>query len=217
MDRAAAGAAELIGKQGEEVFMKSSVQVCLCMALAALAAVPAGASTFLYVPQEELVAQAQAVVQGRVVEVNSFWNRQGTAILTEAVVEVEDTLLGRDVSHVRLITFGGEVGGYGIEAHGFPTFRKGQRLLVFLEPARAGEDGAHRVLGYRQGQFEIRVNKRGEEVAVPAWEAAEQVRILKPDGTEAAAPRAIPLAQLKSRIRETAERAGRADVRPETR
>lgn len=186
--------------------MKRSMQVCLCMALAALAVVPAGASTFLFVPQEELVAKARSVVQGRVIEVQSFWNRQGTAILTEAVVEVEDTLLGREASLVRLITFGGEVGGYVIEAHGFPSFRKGQRLLVFLEPARAGEDGAHRVLGYRQGQFEIRTNKRGQEIAVPAWESAEQVRILKADGTEAAAPRAVPLAQLKSRIRDAARR-----------
>ena len=186
--------------------MKHLVQVCLCAVLAVLAAVPAGASTFLFVPQEELVAKAQSVVQGRVIEVQSFWNRQGTAIMTEAVVEVEDTLLGRETSHVRLITFGGEVGGYVIEAHGFPTFRKGQRLLVFLEPARAGEDGAHRVLGYRQGQFEIRANKRGQEIAVPAWEAAEQVRILKADGTEATAPRAVPLTQLKSQIREIARR-----------
>lgn len=185
--------------------MKRSMQVCLCAALAVLAAGAAGASTFLLVPREELVAQAQAVVQGRVIEVQSFWNRQGTAIMTEAVVEVEDTLLGPDRSHVRLITFGGEVGGYVIEAHGFPTFRKGQRLLVFLEPARAGEDGAHRVLGYRQGQFEIRTNKRGQEIAVPLWEAAEQVRILKRDGTEATAPRALPLAQLKSEIRQAAE------------
>jgi hypothetical protein len=186
--------------------MKRSMQACLCLALAVLAASAARASTFLYVSQEELAAQAQAVVQGRVVEVHSFWNRQGTAILTEAEVEVEDTLLGRERSHVRLITFGGEVGGYVIEAHGFPTFEKGQRLLVFLEPARAGEDGAHRVLGYRQGQFEIRTNKRGQEIAVPMWEAAEQVRILKRDGTEAAAPRAVPLAQLKNQIRAAAER-----------
>jgi hypothetical protein len=186
--------------------MKRSIQVYLCLALAVLAAGAAGASTFLYVPQEELAAQAQAVVQGRVVEVNSFWNRQGTAILTEAVVEVEDTLLGRERSHVRLVTFGGEVGGYVIEAHGFPTFQKGQRLLVFLEPARAGEDGAHRVLGYRQGQFEIRTNKRGQEIAVPMWEAAEQVRILKRDGTEATAPRAVLLTQLKSQILEAAKR-----------
>jgi len=190
--------------------MKRSLSVLLCAALA----VPASASTFLAMSQEELVAQADSVVQGRVVEVNSFWNKQGTVIVTEAVLEVEDTVLGRDRSHVRLVTFGGQVGDYRIEAHGFPTFEKGQRLLLFLEPARKDESGAHRVLGYRQGEFLIRQDRRGREIAVPAWEAAEQVRILRKDGTEAEAPRARVLDELKREIRETAGRVGRPDAGP---
>lgn len=188
--------------------MRHSAWVFLCLALA-VAAIPAGASTFLFVPQEDLVEQAESVVQGRVIDVQSFWNRQGTAILTEATVEVEDAVLGKVPSHVRLITFGGEVGGYRIDAHGFPTFAKGERLMVFLEPARAGEDGAHRVLGYRQGQFRIRKNKDGQEIAVPAWEGERGARVLKADGTEAEAPRPMGLGVLKRQIRETAERAGR--------
>ncbi len=185
--------------------MKRSLR--MTMGLCALAfVVPAAASTFLELSQEELVAQADSVVQGRVIEVQSFWNRQGTAIVTEAMVEVEETVLGRERSHVRLVTFGGEVGGYAIEAHGFPTFKKGQRLLVFLEPGRKGEDGAHRVLGYRQGEFEVRKDQRGREIAVPMWEAAERVRILKKDGSEAEAPRVRALDELKREIRETAGR-----------
>lgn len=194
--------------------MKRCWRTILCVAMAA--ALPAGASTFLEISRTELVRQAAAVVQGRVLEVHSFWNRQGTAIMTEAVLEVEDTVLGPDRSHVRLITFGGEVNGYTIEAHGFPTFEKGQRLLLFLEPALKSEDGAHRVLAYRQGEFEIRRDKQGRDVAVPTWEA-DQVRILKADGTPARVPRAVFLDELKNEIRNEAERVGRADVRPGTR
>lgn len=183
--------------------MKRSLLMLFC---AVALAMPAAASTFLEISQEELVAQADAVVQGRVIEVQSFWNKQGTAIVTEAVVEVEETVLGRERSHVRLVTFGGEVDGYVIEAHGFPTFRKGQRLLVFLEPQRKREDGAHRVLGYRQGELEIRQDRQGREIAVPMWEGAERVRILRKDGTEARAPRARALDELKREIRETARR-----------
>lgn len=186
--------------------MKRSLMILLC---ALALAVPAAASTFLELTQEELVAQADAVVQGRVIEVQSFWNKQGTAIVTEAVVEVEETVLGRERSHVRLVTFGGEVDGYVIEAHGFPTFRKGQRLLVYLEPQRKSEDGAHRVLGYRQGELEIRKDRQGREIAVPMWEGAERVRILRKDGTEAEAPRVRVLDELKREIRETAGRMGR--------
>jgi hypothetical protein len=189
--------------------MKHWIVVCAALALAAGA--PAGASTFLEVSHEELVEKADAIVQGRVIDVASFWNRQGTVIMTEAVVEVEDTILGRDRSHVRVVTFGGTVGDYRIVAEGFPTFEKGQRVLVFLEPARRGEDGAQRVLGYRQGEFDIRQDKEGREIAVAAWEA-DTVHIVRKDGTEAQAPRAMVLSELKSWIRETAARMGRPDA-----
>jgi hypothetical protein len=186
--------------------MKRCLWVFLCAALALGAT--ASASTFLEMSPEELVEQAHAVVQGRVIETASFWNRQGTVIMTEAVIEVEDTVLGRDRSHVRVVTFGGTVGDYRVVAEGFPTFEKGQRLLVFLEPARQGEDGAHRVLGYRQGEFEIRQDKQGREIAVASWEG-DTVRVLKKDGSEAQAPRAMALGEFKSWIRETAAKRGR--------
>lgn len=191
--------------------MKRIAGVLLCGALALVLASPAGASTFLRASMEDLAAKAEAVVQGRVLEVSSFWNREGTAILTEATFEVEDTVLGPDRSHLRLVTFGGEVGGLVIEAHGFPTFRQGQRLLLFLEKASANEDGAHRVLGYRQGEFEIRIDRLGREIAVPTWEA-DNVRILKRDGTEASVPLPVLLDELKSQIRDNAARAGRPDA-----
>src|SRR5262245_44005303 len=193
-------------EEEKEVSMKRTPWILLCGALAL--AMPSGASTFMAISQDELVGQAESVVQGRVIDVVSFWNREGTAIMTEAMLEVEDTLLGPDRSHVRLVTFGGEVGGLVIEAHGFPTFRKGQRLLLFLEPSRKSEDGAHRVLAYRQGELEIRKDAQGREWAVPTWEA-DNVRILKADGTPARVPRAVPLDEFKRQIRETAERAGR--------
>jgi hypothetical protein len=196
--------------------MQRTPGVLLCGALVLALVAPAAASTFRQISQEELVAGAAAVVQGRVVEVSSFWNREGTAIMTEAVLEIEETLLGPDRSHVRLVTFGGEVNGYVIEAHGFPTFAKGQRLLLFLEPARTKEEGAHRVLGYRQGEFEIRRDRQGREIAIATWEA-DHVRILKADGTPARAPRSVPLDGFKRQIRETAERVGRPDVRPQVR
>ena len=165
----------------------------------ALAAVPAAASTFLYLSQAELVGNAEAVVQGRIVEVHSFWNAERTAILTEATLEVEDTVVGAAPAYVNLRTFGGQVGNYRIEAHGFPTFELGERMLVFLEPER---DGAQKVLGYQQGQFHIR-----GEMAVPAFGTG--ARVLRRDGTEAAAPKPMPLAQLKQQLRDTAGRVGR--------
>lgn len=181
--------------------MKRAVWIPL-LALA-LAAAPAAASTFLYVSQAELVGQADAVVQGRIVEVHSFWNAERTAILTEATLEVEDTVVGAAPAFVNLRTFGGQVGSYRVEAHGFPTFQLGERMLVFLEP---DQDGARKVLGYLQGQFRIQ-GEPGREMAMPAF--ATGARVLRPDGSEAPAPRPMPLAQLKQQLRETAGRVGR--------
>jgi hypothetical protein len=177
----------------------------LILALA-MSSVPAAASTFLALSREELVEQADAVVAGRVIEVSSFWNAEHTAILTEAVLEVEDSIVGSAPAYVNLRTFGGQVGNYRIEAHGFPTFQMGERLVLFLEPEK---DGAQRVLGYQQGQYRIR-EQQGKEMAVPAIDFG--ARILRPDGTEAPAPKAMLFAEFKQQLRETAGRVGRPAV-----
>jgi hypothetical protein len=104
--------------------MKRAVWIPI-LALAA-SVMPAAASTFLAVSREELVERTDAVVAGRVIEVSSFWNAEHTAILTEAVLEVEDSIVGAAPAYVNLRTFGGQVGNYRIEAHGFPTFQMGE-------------------------------------------------------------------------------------------
>ncbi|HEX7185813.1 MAG TPA: hypothetical protein VF756_28570 [Thermoanaerobaculia bacterium] len=141
------------------------------------------------------------------IEVASFWNAERTAILTEAVLEVEDAIVGAAPQYVNLRTFGGRVGNYAIEAHGFPRFQLGERLVVFLEPE---QNGAHKVLGYLQGQFRV-VEQAGQVMAVPAIE--QGVRYLTPNGRPA--PRTAPLAldELKNQIRETAGRVGRPAAR----
>jgi hypothetical protein len=190
--------------------MKHGVRTLSALfAVAALAlALPAGASTFLAVSREELVSRAEAVVLGRVVEVSSFWNREHTAILTEATFEVEDTVVGVAPTYLTLRTFGGRVGNYIIEAHGFPRFVLGEKLLLFLEPEH---DGAHKVLGYLQGQYRVRNDTQGRPIAEPLFDAG--ARILRPDGTFAPAPRPQALAELRNELRAIAGRVGRPAVR----
>lgn len=172
-------------------------------------ALPAGASTFLAMSQEELVERAAAVVTGRVVEVASFWNDKGTSIVTEAVIEVDEAILGDAPSHVRVRTLGGQVGDQKIVAIGSPTFERGEKLLLFLAPP---QDGFHQVLGYLQGELRIRTGPGGREMAVPTWEA-DTVRVIAKDGTPARVPRAVPLDDLKQQIRETAGRVVRQQAR----
>ncbi len=182
--------------------MKRLVSGVLLLAL--VAAAPAVASTFLAMDQGSLVAEADAVIQGRVLKVESFWEPTGTIIVTEAMVEVEETVVGRTPTVVRVKTFGGEVNGFYVDAHGFPTFAADERLLLFLE--EDGEDTL-RVTGYQQGQYRLVPGKDGAELAVPAVD--EGASLFSADGRQAPAPATLPLVELKDQIRAEARRLGK--------
>jgi hypothetical protein len=173
--------------------------------LLSAAAVPASASTFLEMSQKDLVRGSGAVIQGQVLKVSSFWEPTGRIIVTEAVVRVEEKIYGEAPSVVVVRTFGGTVGGYTVEAHGFPKFRANDRLLLYLEPEK---DGVTRVAGYQQGQFHI-VRQAGVEMAIPATE--DDASVVTRDGRLAAPAKAMRLDLLKESIRGEARRAGRLE------
>jgi hypothetical protein len=163
-----------------------------------------GASTFLKMSQKELVRDSELVVVGRVLSTSSYWEKTGTVIVTEAMIQVEEAILGDAPTVVKVLTFGGEVGGYHVEAAGFPELTVNEKLLLFLEPE---QDGLARVAGYQQGQYRIVRDKAGVELAVPAYEDGSH--LLTRDGRPAAPAKAVGLETLKESIRGEARRAGR--------
>lgn len=175
--------------------MKNRLIVGLAVALMVAATVPAAASTFVAMDQQELLASSAAVVDGRVLDVRSFWNDDHTNIISEARIEVTDLVAGDSPAVVTVRTFGGEVGNYRVEAHGFPTFASGDRVLLFL-----AEDGdAYRVSGYAQGHFRVRQGAKGE-LAVPT--IGEGVRFFHKDGSLGEPARTRELGVLKNQVRE---------------
>lgn len=166
-----------------------------CLAVV-LVAVPANASTFVAMDTAELVAASDAVIQGEVVEVYSFWNQGGTAVLTEARVVVKELVAGQAPSEVVVRTFGGRVGDYLLEAHGFPSFEAGQKVLLFLHRSA---DASLRVSGYKLGQYRVAAGERGELIAIPTLERG--IQLLRRDGRPAPRPEALPLDVLKNQIR----------------
>ena len=175
------------------------VVVTLVAALC-LAAMPAAASTFVHLSQQEMVAQADAVIQGKVVEVASFWSESGRIIVSEAMVEVEEVLLGQAPATVTVRTFGGQVGDIRVEAHGFPRFAKNERVILFLQAEP--EDGSIRVLGYQEGHFRIVTRRDRVTLAVPMVD--ENARYLTSDGRLAPEPKSVEIRQFKERIRNQA-------------
>lgn len=175
--------------------------VVLVLVAAAVSALPASASTFLAMGQDDLVASSQAVVVGEVLQVRAFWNDDATAIVSEAQVRVDETVVGEAPPIVTVRTFGGTVGRLRIEALGFPTFHTGERLVLYLEDL----EGPARVVGYQQGEYRVVTrHSDGTEIAVPAVDHGAHLVHL--DGRAAARPRALPLSDLKTQILQAAER-----------
>lgn len=185
--------------------MNHRALVGLCAVLLVFTALPAAASTFLALDQDELLASSNAVIQGTVLETRAFWNEEGTIILTEARIEVQDLVAGNAPAVVTVRTPGGEVGNYRVEATGFPTFSAGEEVLVFL----AADGQSFRVAGHLQGQYRIRPSDKGK-LAVPAME--EGVRLLTLDGRMAPAPQPVQLDSFKNQIRERRALVERFDV-----
>jgi hypothetical protein len=182
--------------------MKRLVSIGLLMVVAAM---PAGASTFLKMTQKDLVRDAAAVVKGQVIQVNSFWTPDGTIIVSEAMIKVDEAFLGSPDSIVIVKTFGGEVNGFNVEAHGFPRFTLNEKVLLYLEKE---ENGVARVAGYQQGQFRVVQDKAGVEYAIPATD--EDSNVVARNGRTAPREKAIRLDVLRDSIRTEAVRAGRA-------
>lgn len=172
----------------------------VCLAVVLMAG-PATASTFVAMDTAELVAASDAVVQGEVLEVYSFWNREGNAVLTEARVLVQELVAGQAPSEVVVRTFGGRVGDYVLEAHGFPTFEAGQQVLLFLHRSA---DQTLRVSGYELGQYRVAAGERGELIAIPTLERG--IQLLHKDGRPAPRPEALPLESFKNQIRAFADK-----------
>lgn len=187
--------------------MKRGLITALVAALA-LAALPTFASTFIHMPQHDLVAQADSVIHGRVIDVNTFWSDSGRIIITEATIKVDDVLVGNADSTVVVRTFGGQIGDIRAEAHGFPTFKMGENVLLFLQAEEA--DNSIRVLGYQEGQFRVVTRNDGVTLAVPMVD--EDARYVTRDGKVSPARRSIEINQFKAQIRDLAEQNGRRAI-----
>lgn len=177
--------------------------VSMAVLLLMLAGISASASTAVAMSQRDLTQASEAVIQGQVLKIHSFWDPSGRTIVTEALVKVEEVVVGKSPTVVVVRTFGGTVDGFTVEAPGFPTFRRSERVLLFLEPEK---EGVSLVAGDQLGHYKL-VKRDGREIAVPALDLG--TRLLRKDGRSMARPQPVALETLKDRIRTEAARLGR--------
>jgi hypothetical protein len=172
--------------------------------LSILAAAPALASVYVALSQDEMVAASDAVVDGHVIGVRSHWNEEKTAIVTDARIQVNDSIFGGLPDLVTVRTIGGQVGKIRVQAEGSPTFERGQNVLLFLH--RRG-DGTFGVYSEQFGQYVLVTDTAGGRTAVSA--VSPEVRILNKQGGVEPRPKSLPAEDLKEQIRQAAIRFGK--------
>ena len=172
---------------------------------ATLCTLPVSASTFVAMSHNEMVAQAETVVQGRVVGLESSWTESGRLIATDVTVKVDEVLVGFAAKEVNVRTFGGQVGEMMVEAHGFPQFEKGRTVLLFL--TRESQDEPYRVLGYQQGHYRVVTRLDGVTLAVPQTD--DGMQLISKSGERVPAARSVDIDDFKNHLRALAQSLGR--------
>lgn len=117
-----------------------------------LAAQFVAATQVLYRTPQQLGAESELVVMGKVESVESFWNDSRTKILTEARVTVSDRYKGSAPGVVSVMQLGGVVGKVRMSVHGSLQWHEGEEVVLFLEPFR---NGSYQVAGFTQGKFNV--------------------------------------------------------------
>ena len=154
------------------------------LALLAFAVVAGSASASVVIPpaDDDLIVHADAVIIGRVTDIESHDDQQGklSTYITIAIQEVLKGSLAQSSLTIREL--GGEVGGVVAWASANPEFSVGERVLLFLDQ-RA--DGSLRVLHFYLGKFSIITDPAtGDLVAVRPL--PDEVTIIAPPGAAAA-------------------------------
>jgi hypothetical protein len=127
----------------------------LALALAALAAAPAGATSLRSLSVRELLARAELVFEGRVLERTSRELAPNRAIRTCVRVEVLEVVKGPAVaSPLELCFAGGTVGVRTRVVHGVDVPEPGERGVYFVDDLDAPR--VNPLAGWSQGRFRVR-------------------------------------------------------------
>ena len=160
--------------------LKAPLKLFLALGLIFLWSPAARAAAVLPLPLENLFSEADLVVAGTVVSMESKPNPHGTSpIITEIEIQAETVFLGRCDDIVLVRVPGGRIGERRLKVIGAPEFEPDDRVLLALE--RDGR-GAYRVRGFFQGRFSLVPSEKGGGVSAvqDPWRRALRARKNRP-------------------------------------
>jgi hypothetical protein len=179
----------------------------MAVAIAAALSAPVHASTFIRQGLEELVAGNEAVVVGEVVDTKSYWNADGSFILTDVRIAPREILKGKlDKRDLTVTVVGGTVADLTTVIVGGPQLVRGNSYVLFLNRGDLpGASGVKTVRHLAQGTFDILLGKNGlravsQATRHPLLPDAKGISEA-PGGAEG-----LPLDNLKQSIRDLARR-----------
>lgn len=142
--------------------VKRLLRGVMAFAIAVSVVTPAGATTLIRESLDELVRSNRTIVVGEVVDVRSYWNADGTFILTDVRVIAHDVLKGnaRD-REITLTVMGGQVGEITTLILGNPDLVPGNSYVLFLNDEELPGGKALTVRSLVQGAFDVRIGKDG--------------------------------------------------------
>jgi hypothetical protein len=179
----------------------------MAIAIAAGAAAPASASTFIREDLDALVAGNETIVVGEVVGTRSYWNSDASFILTDVRIAPRDILKGNlDKRELTITVLGGTVADLTTVIVGGANLERGSSYLLFLQKDNLpGVKAVRTVRDHSQGVFDIVLAKDGLRAISQA-----NRHPLQPDAKGLTQPpggaEGLPLGTLMNQIRERAAR-----------
>jgi hypothetical protein len=132
--------------------MKARICV-LATVIYALLANAAHATVFPLLGLDQMIEEAEQIVAGEVLKVESQWSEDRTTIYTFVTLGDLQVIHGQVEGDALVLRFeGGEVDGFRITVHGSPSFRPGERDFLFI---RGNGFAVSPLVGFVQGRFKV--------------------------------------------------------------
>lgn len=173
----------------------------VCLAWVSGLAVPAvQATSFAPVSFQDLVTRADVIFVGDVLNVQPFTvaTPEGTAIKTRVTFMVRDAIWGTTQTLESFEFLGGVVGNRELRVAEMPTFKAGDRRMVFASRTRS----INPIIGFTQGLMRVSADPSGVDVVQTSDGAplASLQDIGRPNTARLRSGRAMPLSSLRAQV-----------------
>lgn len=109
----------------------------------------------------ELTERSEIVLTGSVNNVESHWAKDKSAIVSWALITIEDIIKGSFSEKKLIVEYdGGEIDGVGFGTSDAAHFAQGEQVLLFLKSGKSKKDGSivFNLTGMAQGKYTVDSN-----------------------------------------------------------